>query len=305
MPIYAQTSKAPATVVTPADYGIPVDGVTDATTLFQSMLDSLDPGVTVEANAGDQIKITAPLSLSHPVTIVGGEYLANPTGATFLIAADDVTIADLTITGPGSRPVQESGIENRYGFIFSQGTALAPIARTRISRVRMSASPSSVVWLVWHEDLIIEHCVIDDYQYGGIMLLSPKRAIVDGNRVSGALMDAPIVNSYGIAVTDDENTEAGRAEDVRVVNNYVEGVLEWEGIDTHGGKNIQIIGNTIKSCSYGIALVKGNATRLLGPIYCTVVGNYINKGAASGGAAILSLATVSCTIASNTGVGYA
>lgn len=263
--------------VNPATYGVPTNGTTSANASFQTMLNSLPSGAVVEALPGQRFNFNGPVNLSKPVTIRGGEFLANTTGATFIFDADDVTLDSLTITGPGA----SNGVVLEQYFIMSTGSASKLIRRGRILNCKMTGCQSSFIWLDWMADFLIEGNNISDGQYSGIMMISPKQGVIRDNTVRTLRQGGSLVNSYGIAVTDILNTAAARAENVLIDGNYVADVPGWKGIDTHGGKGIQATNNRIYGCRTGISFTTGNDNRLMPPEDCYIGGNFIDRGTIS------------------------
>lgn len=260
--------------VNPSSYGVPTDGTTPANAAFQTMLNNLPENSKVVAAPGQRFNFTGPVQLSKPVTIQGGEYVANRAGVTFVIDADDVTIDDIRITGPGA----SLGVVLAAYFITTTGTAARPIKRTRISNCIMTGTQSSFIWLEWISDFLIENNHLSDGQYAGIMTISPKQGVIRNNTVRTLRQDGTLVNSYGIGATDNDNTEAVRAENVLIDGNFVADVPGWKGIDTHGGRGIEAVNNRVVGCRTGISFTTGNATRLMAPQNCLISNNIIDLG---------------------------
>lgn len=263
--------------INPADHGVPTNGTTNAQPAMQALINSMADGSIIEGRPGQRFNINAPLNLSKPMTLRGGEYIANTSGPTLLIDSDDVTIDGVTITGPGAA----GGVVTDQRFINSTGTSANRHARTKIINCKMTGSQSSFIWVYWLTDFLIADNYLEDGQYSGVSLLSCKSGVVRGNTIRTMRMGGSLVNCYGIAATDSTNDIAGRSEDVLIEGNYVDGMLEWEGIDTHGGKNISVIGNTVRNCRTPIAITTGNAARVVPPESCTVIGNFVEKGSAT------------------------
>lgn len=274
---YVDTALAGSSGTSPAAQGVPTDGTTRADVAFQAMLDALPSGAVVQAQVGQKFAFTAPVRIKKPVTIRGGEYLVNRTGATFLIESNDITLDGIRLIGPGA----SLGYLGEQYFVMAMGSASAPIRRTRILNCSMSGCQSSFLWLEWLADFRIDNNILEDGQYAGIMMVSPKRGIIRGNTVQTLRQGGILVNSYGIAVTDVLNTEAARAENVVIDSNFVSDVPGWKGIDTHGGRGIQAVNNHIKGCRTGISFTTGNESRVMPPEDGFISGNIIELGGIS------------------------
>lgn len=258
--------------------GVPGDGVTPADAGIQAVINSAPVGSTITAPLGKVYLLTGEVELTKPVTITGVSFTANAGGRSLIIASDDVVLDGITVTGPGA----SAGVVSEQFFVSSDGTSEQLRARSRIVNSRFIGCQESHLWLSWLTDFTIENNLITDGNYAGVMLLSPKGGIVRGNTIRGIWQGGNLVNSYGIAITDIDNTLSARAENVLVEGNSVFDVPGWEGIDTHGGKNIRIIGNSIVGCPNPIAVTVGSDNRVSAPEGCIVSGNYMERGNITG-----------------------
>lgn len=240
-------------------------------------------GGTVVCDPAATITLNAPIALTKPVVITGGRFTipAGSLGA-FLIQSDNVTIEKSTFTGAGT--AQEPNRDQL--FINATGTTATVYNNIVIRDNHMAGSLGGNVWLRYCENVVISGNHIHDYLYSGITLLSNNGFHISDNTIHDAPLKAPIVNTYGIALTDDTNTVAGRTRNGTVVGNTVRN-MPWEGIDTHGGDSITIANNVLINCARGIALVMGNATRLIPPININVTGNFIDMSGGVGNAVAL------------------
>ena len=292
----------------PREFGVVGNGTTDDTAAWNSALSAVPAGSVFTCPEGDRYKIAGELTLSKAVTIQGGDFLANPDGATLMIDASDVTLDAVTITGPGAG----SSPFDSEKMVQTTGTADKPIRNLRIRGMRATGSRHSMLWLSWIRDFVIADSYFGGFQYAAVMLLSPKNGRVTGCRVATGVQSVPLVNSYGIAATDLTNDEAGRAENVLISGNQITDIPHWEGIDTHGGRGIIVTDNTVVGCRTPVAITCGNTSRLVAPRDCLVQGNVLVKGnAASETAGVVFDGSKSSTndlatgvIGVNTVVGY-
>lgn len=222
----------------------------------------------------------APLCIDRPMRITGpGTITYAFTGADlFSITSSDVKISGPRIEGPG---IAGAYVDGTKAIRVTGPSASNPLQRIDISGVDIVGVPDSAIWAQNVHDITIENCDIDDTLYAGVMLLSVTDGLVEGCRVENVVQKAPVVNTYGIAVSDVENTAAARSRNVIIANNVVKNVRDWEGIDTHGGENIVIMGNEVIGCHDGIAAVAGNSTRVIAPRDVMIVDNLIDSTGAN------------------------
>ena len=258
--------------LTPEDFGAVGDGVADDTAAWNDALSQAPPGATITAAPGGRYKLSGPLDVSKPVTIVGGELLPHSEGKCLNITASDVTIRGSRFTSPSAADPLVS-----HQIIAAVGTSSAPLRRVTVDKVVIDKSRYHGVWLEWCEDVKVRDCQITDFQYGAVMLISVTRGEVSGCIIRNALQEGTLVNSYGVAATDLVNTTEGRSRDILITRNIVDNVSKWEGIDTHGGERITITDNIITRCRYGVAAVAGNSSRATVPKDVVVSGNTIDS----------------------------
>lgn len=288
----------------PAEWGAKGDGKTDDTAALRAMAAQYPTGCTIECPPGATYKVTDVVKLERAVTLAGGTWIAPTTGPMIVATASDTTLRDMTVKGPGGSP------EGTNRILTIKGTAGAPLTNIRVSRVSVTDCRDNCFWLEWVRGLIVDGCTAEHFQYGGIMCISIRDFTIRDCTIRDGIMDAPIVNSYGIAVTDLSNTIAGRSLNGLIVGNTVQDNPGWEGIDTHGGKNIAIIGNTVTRCKAGIAMVTGNDRRTIAPEEMVVTGNIIDAGGLTSVMAGIRLCSnsgsplVSGHIGTNTIIGY-
>ena len=225
------------------------------------------------------ITITDPVLVTVPTQIVGGNFVlpSNAGYPVFTVTSSNVSFTGCQFTGPGTTAEYE--INSR--FIYAYGTLASYLKNVHVRGCRMVGNQTENIRFVCVRDFSIVDNTMDDFLYAGFMGLSVEDGTVSGNVVSNAVMKAPVVNVYGIAISDSVNTEAGRSRNIKIIGNTVKSI-PWEGIDTHGGDTIIIQGNTVISCVRGIALVSGNETRVTVPTNIVVSGNFVDKGASTG-----------------------
>lgn len=261
-------------------------------------------GGEIHLDSGTPIALTASLEVAVPCRIFGG-HLTRDSGPVFEVVTSGVEISGVRIDGGGT----SEGYDATQKLIWVQGTAEQPIAGINVHDCELNGSRGDNIWLEWVHDSTIHHNRISHFLYSGIMVLSGVGNTVSGNVIVDAQLVEPVVNVYGIALTDLTDLAADRSRHNTVAGNHVE-LIDWEGIDTHGGEHNTITGNTVKACPRGVAMVSGNATRTLVPHHNTVSGNTIDAaGARQTLREAVSLAGISgdgasATITGNTITGY-
>ena len=259
-------------------WAVPPGGGGSAIATFADLQAAVTAGGTV--NVGDAaITMTGTINVTVPVKIIGGHYTV-PEGAAypaFTVTSSDVTFDRCRFTGATTAAAY--AIDAR--FIYAYGTLAAYLSNVNVIDCKMTGSQTENIRFVCVREFTIRGNLMDDFLYAGFLGLSVENGTVSENIITDAVMKSPVVNVYGIALSDSVNTVAARSRNVRVIGNYVENV-PWEGIDTHGGDAIIIQGNHVISCVRGIALVVGNETRLTVPVNCVVSGNYVDKGTSAG-----------------------
>lgn len=231
--------------------------------------------------AGGDYTISANLVVGKPSTILGsgGNKFILPAGSTnlgFLITSSDVTIDGLKFVGGGLA----SGWNSAARFIFAQGTSAAMLKNITVRNCTLDGCQSDAIRMQWVDGFTVFGNRVDGTLFSGVMTISSINGAIVANTIKNAPLSTGVVNTYGIATTDSDNTVAARSKNIRIFANTVDNI-EWEGIDTHGGDGIIVIGNTVRSCPRGIALVVGNDTRVAAPTNCIVQGNYVDYGTAA------------------------
>lgn len=268
-------SSAPISV---RDTGAIGNNAADDTYAFQAAVDAAPVGgvVWIPASAA-AYKITGSLSINKALTILnmGGKINFTGTGVSlFRITSSDVSIFDVVASGTG---ITGTRVE-RSNAVWATGTLASPLTDLRIEGCKFTGFADSGIWLEYVTRATVCNNTIVDVLYAGIMGLTAVDSRFDGNKVSNVVQKAPIVNTYGIALSDLDNTIAARSRNCTVNDNIIRDVPDWEGIDTHGGENITVTGNTVRRCARGIAMVSGNPERVAAPTSVTVVGNTVDCG---------------------------
>lgn len=239
-------------------------------TSYAGMEAALLEGGEIYVDGNVEIEITSPLEVNVPATKIFGGLFRVPGGVGFRITANDVEMDGCTIVGNGTDTYD---ITQRL--VLAQGTSGTRLNAINLRNLKMWGSRGYNIRLEWCVDSNVTNCIMRRYLYSGVTVISGRRIKVADCTISDARLVSGVSNVYGIAFTDDDNTEAARSVDCSAVGNTVHEV-DWEGIDTHGGKGIVITGNTITACPRSVALVGGNGTRIMMPEECVVSGNYMN-----------------------------
>lgn len=245
---------------------------------YAALVDAVAAGGLVQVGSAP-ITITAKLSVTLPTRIVGGNFVlpADAGYPAFEVTSSNVKFDGCQFTGAGTGAAYS--IDSR--FIYAWGTLTTYLKNVHVTNCTMVGSQTENIRFVCVRDFSVTNNTMDDFLYAGFLGLSVEDGSVSHNVVSNAIMKSPVVNVYGIALSDSVNTVAARSRNIKVIGNTVKNI-PWEGIDTHGGDTIIVQGNTVISCVRGIALVVGNETRLTVPVNCVVSGNFIDKGTSAG-----------------------
>ena len=259
---------------TPGAFGVSGDGTTDDTAAWNSFLAAVPAGAVIRCEPGDRYHLSGTVSITKPVTIQGGEWLAAQTGTCLHITSSNVVIDGARITADTAE------VNTTQRLIYAEGTSSSLLERVQVRNVTTRGGRYIAVALTWCRDFDVQGCDIADLHYAGIMVLSGKGGTIRGNSVRNLLMGGSFVNAYGIAVSDSTNNLTGRSEDIAVDANLVSGVPGWEGIDTHSGVNLRFTNNVVIGCRTGIAVLPGNASRTVAPENIVVTGNQIIRDGA-------------------------
>ena len=256
----------------PRAFGVTGNGTTDDRAAWNALLSAVPAGAVIRCEPGDRYKLSGTVSITKPVTIQGGEWLAAPTGTGLHITSSNVTLDGPSIVSDTA----ETNTTQRL--IYAEGTTSSLLEQVKLRDVKTRGGRYIAIAMTFCRDLEVRNHDIADVQYAGIMVLTGKGGKIFGGTVRNVLMGGTFSNAYGIAVSDSTNNISGRSEDVAVDSNIVIGVPGWEGIDTHSGNGINITNNTIIDCRTGIAVVPGNAARTVAPENVVVTGNRVIRG---------------------------
>lgn len=262
-----------------------LDGSTNDTVAIQNFINAAPDGATIIMPVGKTAKISDRLLLTKPITISDWRISTGTNNKAFKVSANDVTIKDSTITGVGI----SAGYVINNRAIDVTGTSSKKLSNINILNNKITGINDTCIQLEWIMNSQIKNNTINQFNYAGIMLISGVDVVIEHNEISNAVHNKNI-NSYGIAVSDLDNTVAARSTRVKVHGNTIRNIPDWEGIDTHGGSFISIIGNTLISCRRAIqALVGNEPTRLTAPQNCVIVGNTIDGSGVNGAATGITL----------------
>lgn len=237
---------------------------------------ALAAGGVVAVDSSVEIELTAPQRITRPTRLIGGSFRVSAQAA-FRITSSQVEITGTTIVGPGVSGTRDP----EQKFLYAQGSADQRLTGITIHGNTLFGSCSDNIWLEWCADTRVQDNIINNYLYSGVMIISGDGVDITGNTIENAPLSEGVVNTYGIALTDLDNTVAARTRNSTVTGNRVH-LVDWEGIDTHGGDRITVTGNTVTACSRGVALVVGNPSRSTAPTNCVVSDNYVNGEGARG-----------------------
>ena len=228
-----------------------------------------DPEVVFDG--AQEITLPHPIVVNHPVRIAGGRFKVKD-GPAFVVNTSGVTIESCVITGGRD---DKDGYSSAQKLIHVIGKEGAPVSGVAVRGCRLSRSRGDNIWLEWCADSVVADNVITEFLYSGVIALSGQRLLVSGNVIRDAPLSDGVVNPYGIAFTDNVNSDSGRSRDCSAVGNQLS-LIDWEGIDTHGGDGISVVGNTLVGCPRGIAFVTGNENRVVSPTRGVASGNTLN-----------------------------
>lgn len=279
------------------DHGAVGDGVTDDTNAIQTAIsETPDGGLLYFADGEDAYNVTGTLTINKRMIITGPgiiRYNSVIGAPLFKATSSDVTFTGLNLTGPGITSVTDRVLNNRA--IWAVGTLANPLSNIRITDCSISGFIDSGIWLDYVNQSHIIGNTVSDMLYAGIMGITLTNSEISANIVENIVQKGTVVNTYGIAVTDVDNTLAARSANVAINGNIVSYVRDWEGIDTHSGINISITGNVVTGCYDGISCVAGSASRLVAPENVTVSGNTVDSTGANNPRAAIRLFGVNTT----------
>lgn len=233
---------------------------------------ALAAGGDVVVDSGVTIALTSTQTISKPTRLVGGTF-TRASGEAFRITSSNVELSGITITGGAG--ASGGSYDQNQKLVRAVGTTGNRLTGINIHDCAFRQSRGDCVWLDWCDGARVSGNTMRRFLYSGVMVISGIRCRIADNDIADGPLTGSVVNTYGIAVTDADNTVAARSTDCAVTGNVVH-LIDWEGIDTHGGDSIVITGNVVTACPRGIALVTGNTSRVTAPQRCVVTGNRID-----------------------------
>ena len=279
---------------------------------LEDALAATNPGGTLEIRRAWGRTTALTIDKAASIVFRGGSITLASNTPCVTVTADDVELVDPKLIGPGS-----SSTSATNDAIFVPGTVANPIRGLRILRPDISQFRHAGVWMDNCIGAVIHNPNIRFVGYGGIVGLS----CIDCHAVGGTIEDVTqptgYPNSYGVAwsrrsnMTLDESPHSDRCSVERMT---VRRVLKWEGIDTHAGRNIRVVGNLVTDCLVGIAIVgcpdkAPGSTTGEGDVWAAknveIIGNVVDAGSLSGGAAQAGIKVVGAPLESNTISEYA
>ena len=294
-------------VVSAKDFGAVGDGIADDTVALQAAINA----GSVCLPTGTYL-VTTTLSVPANRSILGNEgvrILYTGSGTALQLGGSNIEIQNLTLDG------------NRTGTTYVAGsnaiTANAPSWAARYANIRVFSCTitnwdDNAVCMGYIENVDITENTISRIGRAGVLLLSPRRSRVNGNRISnitpGAGGAAPLLNAYGITFTRNATDNFALdplPNDCEAVGNIVDGVPTWEGIDTHGGQNIRFVDNTVENCFIGIAVVPGDGPTIpANASECVIVNNNVDGNNAGGPARGSGISLSPASAAGGTAIGH-
>ena len=147
---------------------------------------------------------------------------------------------------------------------------------------------------------------VDDIVYAGVLVLSGKRGVIEGNtvrRIGVEGSEANGNNAYGIALTTRPASDFPTSDFV-VESNTVEDVPTWHALDTHGGRSIVFADNTVRGSMRGIFITTDAAGNR--PTDIAIRGNMLLSPApiVSNVAAVTTYNADTVAIVGNTATGW-
>jgi len=247
-------TTAPTIAPTPTPTPVPVPAVTPVPTPAPTAT----PAATVAPTPAPTAAPTVAPTTSGPI----------------LVTTNDVTIDGVTISSSGS---------TGYG-IHALGTATNPVRNLTIRNCTIKGFNVSI-WAEHVTNLKIDHCLIQDADYAGILVFSGVGGTISNNtiqRIGAARTNLTIAgkenNAYGIALSRTATSDFvanPRSSNYLVTGNLVEDVPLWHCYDTHAGDTITFSNNISRRCprAYFITL-DGLGTQ---PKNVTLTGNRIEQ----------------------------
>jgi hypothetical protein len=213
------------------------------------------------------------VAISKPLTIMGGTVHVPAGRAGIAVAADDVTIDGMTVTG-----AQSSTYDAAEVGIAVRADAASPVRNLTIRNCTISRFGGVGTSLLNVRKVVVERNRIYDIVYAGVMVLSGDGGVISSNdieRIGLQGSEANAGNAYGITLT-----RMGGALDVApptvdfvVSDNLIENVPTWHALDTHAGRRIAFTNNTVRESIRSVFITTDGADHR--PSDITVSGNIL------------------------------
>lgn len=214
-------------------------------------------------------------TIDKPLTLEGAT-IRPPAGSPGLtITADDVTLLDLHILGPGGTALDalDSGI-------YVDANPGAPVRNLVIQGSEVADFSYAGVYLRFVANVSVTGNHVHDIVYAGLMVLSGQGGTISGNTIQRIGVGRPNgTNAYGVALSRIEGSLASNpiTQDFLVSQNTVTDVPTWHAFDTHAGQHIAFTDNTLYRVSRGIFVTTdGDGNR---PRNIIITGNLLGSPA--------------------------
>jgi hypothetical protein len=193
-----------------------------------------------------------------------------------VVRTDGVVIDGVTITSDGSTGQA----------IYAKGSPSKPIRNLTIRNCTIKGF--SIGILAEHvENLVIDHCTIEDADYAGIAIYSGVGGRITNNairRIGTTRTDLTVEfvenNAYGITLdrspTDDLERDP-RSSDFLIDGNLVEDVPLWMCLNTHAGERLVFSNNTTRRCPRAIFIAGDSTENSHAPIDITITNNRLEE----------------------------
>lgn len=265
---------------------------------LQAAVDAAPTGATLDLGG---CTYAAGATISRPLTLVGATVHPPAGAAAVTVAADDVTLERLTITGAQAITFDIAEIG-----VVARGTPEKPIRRLAVRDSEISMLGGFGVYLAGIEDVRLQANDVHDVVYAGLMVLSSTGGVVDDNVIRRIGVEGSAANqgnAYGIALTTRPGGDVPTS-DVVVRGNTVEDVPTWHALDTHGGRGIAFEANTVRRSMRGIFVTSDDAGNR--PTRISIVDNRLLSPSpvSSNLAAVTLYLAVSVTITGNVVEGW-
>ena len=219
---------------------------------LQAEVDAAPGGATLDLRG---CVYAAGATISRPLTLLGATVRVPAGGVGITVAADDVTLDGITVTGTQSA----SYVFEEVG-VYVGATPSSPVRRLTIRDSRIASLGGFGAYLRNVADVRLERNQVSDVVYAGLMVLSGAGGTIEDNvvrRIGVEGAEANGGNAYGIALTTQGDEPP--TVDFLVRGNTVEDVPTWHALDTHGGRRIVFEENTVRRSMRAIFITSDGA----------------------------------------------